>query len=123
MKVLLPIKPVYVDRILCGSKRFEFRKKPFGRKVDCVVIYASSPVMKVVGEFVLDGYVVGDKDYVWQMCKDYAGVDRAVYDTYYWGRECACALKIGNVVRYKTPQNLKECFGIKPPQSFCYLQG
>ena len=121
MKVLLPIKPLYVTRILNGSKRFEFRKRPFGRTVNRVVIYASSPVMKVVGEFELLGVLVGKKDHVWQKCKDFAGVDRALFDAYYSGRDEACALKVGKVVRYDKPLDLVNCYGVKPPQSYCYL--
>ncbi|RAX12581.1 hypothetical protein CKY02_11450 [Photorhabdus bodei] len=40
MKVLLSIKPEYVDRILNGSKKFEFRKVAFkNNQVQSVVIY------------------------------------------------------------------------------------
>lgn len=121
MIALLPIKPKYAAKILDGSKRFEFRKRPFGRKVESVVIYASSPVKKVVGEFTLLGYVKGNKELVWQECKDYAGIDRALYDGYYANSEEACALKICKVIRYEHPRDLSTTYGIKPPQSFCYL--
>lgn len=51
--VLLPIKPRYATRIMDGSKRVEFRRRPFGRVPEWVVIYASAPVKQVVGLFAL----------------------------------------------------------------------
>lgn len=122
MKVLLPIKPQYVSRIFDGTKRFEFRKRAFGRKVDRVVIYSSSPIMKVVGEFELLGTIVDTKDCVWELCKDFAGIDKNAYEAYYSRQEVAFALRIGNVVQYDRPLGIKDALGIKPPQSFCYLK-
>jgi predicted transcriptional regulator len=52
MKVLLSIKPEFAEKIFDGSKRFEFRRNVFkNRDVRTVVVYASSPISKVVGEF------------------------------------------------------------------------
>lgn len=48
--ILLPIKPVFVERILSGEKWYEFRKRlPLG--IERVVIYETAPTKKVVGEF------------------------------------------------------------------------
>lgn len=50
-KVLMPIKPEYAEQILAGTKTFEYRKTRFKRNnVDAIVIYVTSPVMKVLGE-------------------------------------------------------------------------
>ena len=52
MKVLLSIKPEFVERIFDGSKKYEYRKMLFKRNdINVVVIYASAPVKRVVGEF------------------------------------------------------------------------
>lgn len=32
MKILLSIKPQYVEKIISGEKRYEFRKKEFKRR-------------------------------------------------------------------------------------------
>ena len=38
-------------QILNGTKTFEYRKNRFRRQnIDSIVIYATSPVMKVIGE-------------------------------------------------------------------------
>lgn len=121
LKVLMSIKPVYAEKILNGEKLFEFRKRPFLKSVERVVIYASSPVKKVIGEFELCGFLIDRKDRVWQKCKEHAGVTKTAFDTYYAKESRACALIIGEVVRYPKQFNLMQCFGVRPPQSYCYL--
>jgi type I restriction enzyme S subunit len=53
MKVLLSIKPQYVDEIVKGNKKYEFRKKIFKKKdeVQEIYIYSTSPVKKIIGYF------------------------------------------------------------------------
>ena len=55
MKVLLSIKPEFVEKIFAGTKKYEFRKSLFKKSgVKYVVIYASAPIKRVVGEFEID---------------------------------------------------------------------
>ena len=51
MTVLLSIKPDYVEKILDGSKKYEFRKIIFNDNIQRIMIYSSSPVKKIVGFF------------------------------------------------------------------------
>ncbi len=52
MNVLLSIKPKYVNEIINGNKRYEFRKVIFrNRNVTTVYIYSSSPEKQIVGSF------------------------------------------------------------------------
>ena len=46
--ILLSIKPEYTNRILEGSKKYEFRRSVAKRKVDRILIYSTAPEMKVV---------------------------------------------------------------------------
>lgn len=56
MRVLLSIQPEYAEKILNGTKRFEYRKAVTrNESVRTVVIYATMPVGKVVGEFEVGG--------------------------------------------------------------------
>lgn len=56
MKVLLSIKPSYVDKIRTGRKKFEFRKIIFKNVPDSIIVYETMPVGKVVGEIFLIEY-------------------------------------------------------------------
>lgn len=119
--ILLSINPQYVERIMCGEKKYEFRKNICKRKVDKIVIYSTSPVMKVVGEAEVEEVLVGEPDKIWNITEDYSGVERTFFDEYYEGKEQAVAYKLKGVVQYDKPKLLNE-YGIKnAPQSFCYL--
>lgn len=51
MNALLSIKPEFVEKIFSGEKRFEFRKSAFRQDISCVIVYATAPVCRIVGEF------------------------------------------------------------------------
>ena len=52
MKILLSVKPVFVEEIMRGKKLFEYRKTIYkNRNISRIVVYSSSPVCRVVGEF------------------------------------------------------------------------
>jgi predicted transcriptional regulator len=122
-RVLLSVKPTFADAILAGTKTFEFRRMPFRREdVETVVLYASSPVCKVVGEFTVDEILTLDLDALWETTCDGGGIDRAYFDEYFEGRSTGHALKVKSARRYRQPLCLDQNFGIRhPPQSFCYL--
>lgn len=48
MKALLSIKPEFVNEILAGNKKYEYRKN-FKQDIDAIVIYASMPMGKLLG--------------------------------------------------------------------------
>ena len=117
----LSINPEYVDKILAQTKRFEYRKNRCKSNVDTIVIYSTYPVMRVVGEVeVLD--IIEDKAVkVWRQTKDYSGISKQFFDSYFKGRTKAVAYKLGKIKKYKKPMLLSE-FGVKAaPQSFVYL--
>lgn len=123
MKVLLAIKPEFADKILDGSKKFEFRKAIFkNENVKVVVIYASSPVKKVVGEFEIDKVIVSEPETLWRKTKIHSGITKEYFDSYFSDKEEGFAIKIKSLKRYKKPKCLKADFNISsPPQSFLYL--
>lgn len=124
MKVLLSIKPEYAEKILQGEKRFEFRKSLFKNKdITTVIIYATMPVGKVVGEFDLDGILSDSPKKIWLETSDYSGITRQFFDDYFNGKKLAHAIKVGEVRRYDIPLNLNKIVpnGLAP-QSFRYLR-
>ncbi|EOZ0881784.1 ASCH domain-containing protein [Serratia sp. Lou2A] len=123
MKVLLSIKPEYAEKILDGSKKFEFRKGIFkNEKITTVVIYATMPIGKIVGEFQVDSVLTGSPDAVWAETKKFAGITKEFFDMYYEGREKAFAIKIGSVDKFDAPLPLSALGNnITPPQSYRYL--
>lgn len=124
MKVLLSIKPEYANKILSGEKRFEFRKVSFtNASVKTVVIYATKPIGKVVGEFEILDIYSDSPSKIWEKTKKHAGVDKNFFDSYYEGKRIAVAIAVGEVQRYKNPIELAELGGSSlAPQSFRYLE-
>lgn len=84
--ILLSIKPQYVKEILKGKKRYEFRKNKPKRSVTRMVIYASWPQQQVVGEAIIDEILEGQPDEIWDITKEFAGVDKRFFSSYYAGR-------------------------------------
>jgi len=121
--VLLSIKPRFANAILEGTKTFELRRTIFrSRTVHKIVIYATSPVSRVIGEFLMDGILALEPKQLWKVTSGGAGVDRKFFDEYFRGRDIGFALKVDRPRRYVKPLELKEHYGIsRPPQSFCYL--
>ena len=123
MPVLLSIKPEFVAKIFSNEKQYEFRKVIFKNKqVKDVVIYASSPVSKVVGEFKIDKIIEDTPDKVWKLTKDKAGITKSYFDDYFKSKRVAYAIKIKQATQYDKPIDLQD-LGIKrAPQSFMYLK-
>lgn len=57
MKVLLSIKPEYAYKIFSGEKKFEYRKIIFKKKIKSVIVYATKPVGKIIGEFEIEDII------------------------------------------------------------------
>lgn len=122
--VLLPIKPQYAEPIMDGRKRVEFRKTVFARTPTHVVVYASSPVKKVLGYFEVEGIDIDTVEALWVKHGDIGGIAEVDYRDYYAGREYGIALAVERVIALADPITLK-ALGVLggPPQSFMYLDG
>lgn len=123
MKVLLSIKPEYADKILSGEKKFEFRKSIFKREgIQTVVIYATMPVGKVIGEFEIKNILSDEPESIWDRTCLLSGITKNFFDSYFSERSRAYAIEVKSVKKYDTPQNLSDIrLGLKAPQSFAYI--
>jgi predicted transcriptional regulator len=120
-RILLSIKPEYVESILAGHKRYEFRKAKCRAKVDRIVIYATAPWMRVVGEADVNGVIEDDPEEVWIQTAEFSGISKDFFDQYYEHAGKAIAYQLREVRQYSCPRSLQE-FGVATaPQSFVYL--
>lgn len=117
----MSIKPIYADRIISRSKRYEFRRRIFAKNVDVVVIYSSSPVGKVVAEFDIDNILFSPIDDLWSATFKFAGISQDEFRSYFRGKDYGYAIQIGNVRKYPKAFCPIEAFGLQPPQSFAYV--
>lgn len=122
MRVLLSIKPEYANKIFDGSKRFEFRRVIFKKpNIKTVVVYASSPVKKVIGEFEIENIISFDPKSLWGLTKKYSGISEDFFFEYFSNRKVAHAIRIKSTIKYKEPLSIKDDFNVVPPQSYVYL--
>lgn len=120
-EILLSINPEHVENIFAGKKEYEYRKTLCKRKVDKIIIYSTSPTMKVVGEAEVQEVLVAHPNEIWEKTKRKAGINQDFYNEYYDNREYAVAYHLTNVMQYKEPKELVD-FGVKAaPQSFVYV--
>lgn len=119
---LLSINPQHVERILDGTKRFEFRKVRTTRDIARIIMYSTRPVGLVVGEVEVDEIIEGHPVDIWQATSAHAGITREFFDAYYSGRDRAVAFRLGEVLEYRVPKTLADLGVGAAPQSFMYLQ-
>ena len=122
MNAILSIKPQFVEEILAGKKKYEYRKIVFKQPVKKVYIYASAPVSRIVGEFEVAQILSSEPSQMWQQTKKYSGISKRFFDGYFNGRSEGYAIEIKNLVHYERPVNpYVRIAGFHAPQSFCYV--
>src|SRR6476661_1086310 len=103
IRALLSIRPQFVNAILRGEKRYEFRRTRFSRPVDIVVVYATMPVRRVVAEFMVVSVICDSPLLLWRLTHDAAGIEEQSFFRYFRGKKLGYAIEIGRVLRYRAP--------------------
>jgi predicted transcriptional regulator len=124
MDVLLSIKPRFVEAIMDGRKKYEFRKNKFSKKdINCIYIYSTSPIKKIIGIFKINNIIEDRPSALWDQLKDHAGISEDEFFDYFRNKEMGFALEIKEVERFKIPLDPKIIIpNFIPPQSFCYIK-
>lgn len=124
--LLLSLKPRFASLILDGTKTVELRRiAPKINPGHNALLYASSPVRKLVGTCRVVDVVVDSKAEIWNRFGRQCALTEEEYEEYFDGAKHAVAIIID------TPQRLQESpslaamrnrlSGFSPPQSFRYL--
>lgn len=128
-KILMSIKTKYADKILDGSKKWEFRKSiPKLEHSDTldVVIYSSQGDRAIVGEFRV-GRIARCSLKELMSITGYEDDPDAVswFTAYYATRSLCSALEVTSPIKYGSPISLLDIRGrlrdFRPPQSFMYI--
>lgn len=129
--IILSIKPVYWERIVCGEKKYEYRRKiVIVPEIRRIYFYVTAPVKKVMGyaEVVGEALAFLPED-LWRMTKDEGpGISEEAFFEYFKGIDednystGIGAYKLGAVTVFPEPKDVGE-FGLKrAPQSFAYVK-
>lgn len=121
-QMLLSINPKHVENIFNGTKRYEFRKVRCTADVDKIIIYATAPQKKVVGEAEVEAIIEDDVIEIWKRTALFSGISYEFFREYYKGKKKAVAYKLGKVKVYEEPRCLSDYGLTYAPQSFVYLK-
>jgi predicted transcriptional regulator len=122
MKVLLSIKPEFAEKIFSGEKKYEYRRSIFrNRNIKTIIVYASSPVSKIIGEFEVELILTDKIKHLWEQTKIEAGISEEYFFNYFDGKEDGHAIRIKKSSKYARPYSIERKYGVKPPQSFLYV--
>ncbi len=122
MNALLSIKPKYVEEIVEGNKKIEFRKTIFSRQVKEVWIYASSPIKKIVAVFSPGGIIEDSPKSLWRKYKYISGMKEEDFINYFYGKDVGYAVEIDALRVFKKAFEPNEIIReFTPPQSYYYF--
>ena len=119
---LLAVRPAFARLILEGRKKVEFRKVRFAQEVSHVLMYATAPVMRIVGCFKVRGIEEAPPRKLWERYERAGGIGRDAFWRYYARSRFGVAIRVGDVIRLGAPVTLRAagCSRV-PPQSFKYV--
>ena len=120
---LISIRPCFVEKILSGEKKLEFRRSWAAQPVDVLVIYSSAPTQRIVAAANIVGVTEGSPTALWELAKKKGGgVTRQLIYDYFEGKKTGFAIEIADVLEFERPVDPKKVFkDFMPPQSFRYL--
>jgi len=126
--LFLSLRPRFADLLLNGEKSVELRRvRPDVAPGTSVLLYASSPTMKLVGRAEVAEVKVAPTMQIWREHGRETGISQSEYNDYFEGRNEAVAIKLVNIRRLDKPRPLQDLrdslAGFQPPQSYRYLAG
>jgi len=83
--ILLSINPQFVDKIISGEKKYEFRTRVAKKRVKRIVIYCTFPRMKILAEAEILGVLKMDPESLWKETQKQAGITKSFFDAYFKG--------------------------------------
>ncbi len=119
--IMLSIHPRFAHLIMSGEKRFEFRTRVARTAISRIVVYATFPECRVIGEVSVKDVLCNTPESIWEHTAEAAGINQVAFFDYFQNRDKAYAYSLHSPLKYAVPKELSD-FGIAlPPQSFVYL--
>jgi predicted transcriptional regulator len=124
--ILLSVKPEYAFKIIDGIKTVELRRRfpTEGIKGGFAIIYASSPVCKIIGYVHIKEIQKLSLKRIWKKFNKQACVTKLFFFKYFDGLDEGYALEFENPVKLIKELNIKDIHGettFSAPQSFRYV--
>ena len=123
--ILVSVHPAFVQEILEGNKRVEFRRRWPRQLSGVVLIYSTAPAKSLAALVEIVEVARQSKTQLWELAKELGGgVTRQVLFDYMDGMSEGVALKLGRRMSFDKGLPPSKVFGasFRPPQSFRYLK-
>ena len=118
MNLIISIKPQFVEKILSGEKKYEFRRRIYKKEVDKIYIYQTLPQAGIVAYFKPGKIIKDTPENLWNNFKDVSGTTEEHLLNYLHDKKEAYAIEITELHIFETPLNPKV---IQAPQSYKYI--
>jgi predicted transcriptional regulator len=127
-ELLLSVRPQNADNILKKRKTVEIRRKFskrwLGQKIN---LYASSPMMSLIGEARIACIVEKDAESIWARYHEHVACSRMEFDSYAQNADSLYAIELDDIRSYSRPISLDQMSQLtheqlRPPQSYCTLE-
>ena len=124
--LFLSLRPRFAELLLNGQKSVELRRvRPDVAPGTSVLLYASSPTMKLVGRAEVAEVKVARTGQIWKEHGSETGISRSEFNDYFEGLDEAVAIRLIDIHRLDKPRPLQDLrnrlSGFQPPQSYRYL--
>ena len=117
MNLIISIKPQFVEKILSGEKKYEFRRRIYKKEVEKIYIYQTAPDAKIVAHFTPGKIIKDTPQNLWNRFKDCSGTTEESLLTYLHDKDEAYAIEITNL-KILTPFKPEN---ISAPQGYKYI--
>jgi predicted transcriptional regulator len=122
MKVLLSIKPEFAAKIFNGTKKYEYRRIIFkNNEITTVIVYATDPIKKVIGEFEIGEILHEEPQTLWAQTQEDSGLTETKFRQYFTNKQIGYAIRIKETKKYEEPFPLAKLMVSFAPQSFRYV--
>ncbi len=118
--LLISIHPKFVEKILTGEKRFEFRKHIPSCEISHILIHVTMPEKRLVAIAEVEQILQAPPSVLWEQTKYAAGIPRSFFRKYFYGIKKATAFQLGRV--FPIPENVAQRIAYLPPQSYSYFE-
>ena len=128
MDAVLTVKQPYADRIMEGTKRYEFRRKAPARDIDGLYVHIAGTGPYAQAYVGVNCVHTGTPEAIWEYCSECAaimppGISREDFFAYFDGCETATAISLAPRPQVLNPPILLEYLGLKgAPQSIAYAK-
>ncbi|MHA1809819.1 MAG: hypothetical protein ACTSYH_05840, partial [Candidatus Heimdallarchaeaceae archaeon] len=86
---------------------------------DKIILYATAPNKKLIGEFIVGKILIGDSNYLWEKTKKDICYEKNEVVPYLESGSFPIAFQVSNPKKYMPEISTENIAGFKPPMSYC----